>query len=334
MFPTMPITLAFFDAALPRLKPKLDALGLDVDLWTYDQAGMFHHGGHTYAPADIALDYCYVSGDVQVAGATDAVFAALVACRSIKVVQTFNAGLDQPYYAALARKGTRICNSASQGIAIAEYTFGQVMAVLQPIELQRAQQKAKVWKQTRFREISTTHWLIMGAGPIGSAIAKRAKAFDANVSVIRRNTALMQHVDRVGTHTDMHTFLADADVVVLACPLNAKTRGMVDAAFFAAVNHGAILVNIARGALIDDAEMIAALDRGQVATAILDVFTTEPLPTDNPLWSHPGVRLTPHTSFFGNGGPARLEQQFLDTITAYAAGRPLPREVAAADVLG
>jgi phosphoglycerate dehydrogenase-like enzyme len=330
----MPVSLAVFDAALPRLEPQLAVLQLDLDIWTFDKTGLFQHGGTAVAPTDAGIDFCYLSGDVQFAGATKTVFDALLQTRSIKVLLTFNAGLDHPFYPALAKKGTRICNSASQGVAIAEYTIGQVMAVLQPIDLQREQQRARVWKPRRFREISTTHWLIIGAGPIGSAIAKRAKAFDAKVSVIRRNSGAMDHADRIGTRADLPAYLADADVVVLACPLNAATRGIAGNEFFAAIKKGAILVNIARGALIDDTHLIAALDSGQVATAILDVFTAEPLPTDNALWSHPSVRLTPHTSFFGNGGPARLEQQFLETIVAYATGRPLPREVPAADVVG
>ena len=109
--------------------------------------------------------------------------------------------------------------------------------------------------------------------------------------------------------------------------MNDTTRGMVDAAFFDAVKPGAILVNVARGPLIDDAALIAALDRGQVDTAVLDVFHTEPLPVDDPLWAHPKVRLTPHTSFAGDGVQHRWDQLFLDNIARFARGEPLERVV-------
>jgi len=115
--------------------------------------------------------------------------------------------------------------------------------------------------------------------------------------------------------------------VVLACSLNDQTRGLVDSAFLAAAKPGAILVNVARGGVIDDSALIAALDRGQVATAILDVFHTEPLPVDDPLWAHPGVRLTPHTSFAGDGVQGRWDALFIDNIGRFARGEPLARVV-------
>ena len=126
---------------------------------------------------------------------------------------------------------------------------------------------------------------------------------------------------------DLKAFLPAADVIVLACSLNAETRGMADAAFFGAVKEGAILVNIARGALIDDAAMIAALDKGRLATAILDVFHEEPLPPANPLWSHPKVRVTSHTSFAGSGVRGRWDRLFLDNISRFVKGEKLVSEV-------
>jgi phosphoglycerate dehydrogenase-like enzyme len=96
---------------------------------------------------------------------------------------------------------------------------------------------------------------------------------------------------------------------------------------------GTILVNIARGALIDDTAMLAALDSGRLATAILDVFHQEPLPTDNPLWTHPKVRLTSHTSFSGSGARGRADALFLDNIARFAKGHPLVNEVNPRDIV-
>ena len=95
---------------------------------------------------------------------------------------------------------------------------------------------------------------------------------------------------------------------------------------------GAILVNIARGGVVDDDALLAALDAGQVETAILDVFNTEPLPEDHAFWRHPNIRLTPHTSFFGDGVEGRWDRLFLDNIARYAAGETLIREVDPADI--
>ena len=94
----------------------------------------------------------------------------------------------------------------------------------------------------------------------------------------------------------------------------------------------AILVNVARGGLIDDAALIAALDNGRLSTAVLDVFHQEPLPQDDPLWSHPKVRVTSHTSFAGSGVRARWDQLFLETIARYVQGQPLAQEVDPSDL--
>ena len=217
-------------------------------------------------------------------------------------------------------------------MAIAEYVLAQVLSVLHPIELQRRQQRDRVWKVTPFREIAQTHWLIVGFGAIGSELATRVKAFGATTTVVRRRPAVSASVDRAGVTADLPSLLPDADIIVIACALTEETAGMVDASFLAAVRPGSILVNIARGGLIDDDALIAALDDGRLEAAVLDVFHEEPLPRDNPLWSHPRVRLTPHTSFAGNGGPARWQQLFLDNIARYVRGEPLDREVDPADI--
>lgn len=324
----MTITVAMHRANLDHIGARLDALGLDLRVLPWDDDG-FQIDGQTVPPEEVEADYVWLGIH---APNPKAGFDTVLAMKRVGVLQTFNAGLDDPFYAQVAARGTRICNSSAQGVAIAEFTIGQVMSVLQPIALQRQQQADRVWKTTRFREISQTSWLIVGFGPIGQALAHRVKAFGAHVSVVRRSPEAGPDIDRVGTSADLPDMLAASDIVVLACPLTEATRGMADAGFFNAMRPGTILVNIARGGLIDEQALFEALDSGQVETAILDVFDTEPLPTDLPLWSHPGVRLTPHTSFAGNGGPARWEALFLDNIVLFARGEPLIREVDPADL--
>lgn len=324
----MTITLAMHEVSHAHIRNRLEALDLDLRVLTFDDES-FTIDGARVPFEEVEADYVWLSQHLPDRKHT---FDMMLRMKRIDVLQTFNAGLDDPFYKRLAAKGTRICNSSAQGIAIAEYTIGQVMAVLQPIETQRAQQAAREWKVTRFREIGQTRWLIVGFGPIGQAIAHRVKAFGAGVDVIRRSPDPHADVDRMGTNADLERFAGEADVVVIAAPLTDATRGLAGAAFFAAIKPGAILVNIARGGLVDDAALMAALDSGQVATAILDVFHTEPLPSDDPLWSHPGVRVTPHTSFAGDGVHGRWDQLFLDNIQRYVAGEDLIREVDPAEL--
>lgn len=323
----MSVTVAMYDKAYEQMRARLDALGLDLVVHTFCKDGTYSVQGRATAPADVAVDYLWLSTHIGADKFQEGAFKLALATGKVGVLQTFNAGLDHPFYKAIAAKGTRLLNSSAQAVAISEYVFGQVMAVLQPIEQQRALQAAKEWKVTPYREIAGSNWLIVGFGPIGQEIAKRAKAFGASTAVVRRKPATGPLVDRAGSLADVGRLAADADVIVLACPLNAETRGFAGPAFFTTVKPGAILVNIARGGLIDDAAMIAALDSGQLATAVLDVFHEEPLPAANPLWSHPKVRMTSHTSFAGSGVRGRWERLFLDNIARFVKGEALANEV-------
>ncbi len=329
----MPPIVAMHDVSLKHIGPRLEALGLDIRIAPFDNAGNFRIDGAVVPAREAEIDYLWLSSHINPVNTGGEVFAQALACKSVGVLQTFNAGLDNPFYAKLAAKGVRILNSSAQGVAIAEYVMGQTLAVLQPIEEQRLMQAAKEWRVTRFREISRTHWLIVGFGPIGSAVAARAKAFGAKVSVLRRSDRPAAHTDRVGVLADGPAFAADADVIVLACPLNDTTRGFAGAAFFDAMKPGAILVNIARGGVIDDDAMIAALDSGRLDRAILDVFYKEPLPATSPLWTHPKIRITPHTSFAGDGVQARWDALFFDNIQRFVRGEPLLQEVDPRDII-
>ena len=160
----MPKTLAMHQVSLAHIGERLAALGLDLDIVTFDDTGHFDIAGRRVPAAEAEADYVWLSSHLPNRQAT---FGHMLEMKRIGVLQTFNAGLDDPVYAQLAAKGVTICNSSAQGVAIAEFVIGQVMAVLQPIEQQRAQQAAREWKITRYREISRTNWLIVGFGPSG-----------------------------------------------------------------------------------------------------------------------------------------------------------------------
>ena len=329
----MPVRVGMYEGALKRMRDRIDPLKLDIDIVTFDNEGKFAIGGKALAPEETDLDYLWLSPDVAGGSLGNLPFDVALRCRSVKVLQTFNAGLDNPVYKKISDKGTRICNSSAQSVAIAEYVMAHALALIHPVDLQREQQARKEWKRTPFREVSRMKWLVVGFGPIGQEVAKRAKAFGANTMVVRRSPKTSEIADQAGTLADLPKFLPEADVVVLACALNNETRKFADDGFFKALKPGAILVNIARGALIDDDAMLAALDRGQLAAAALDVFDPEPLPTDNPLWSHPKVRLTPHTSFAGDGTRLRWDDLFIDNLPRYVRGEKLANEVDPADIV-
>ncbi|MDX2155069.1 MAG: NAD(P)-dependent oxidoreductase [Hyphomicrobiaceae bacterium] len=323
----MPVTLLMYDRGLEPIRNRLDALGLDLDIATFDRDCHITRQGRPVTPETAALDYVWLSAPITGDGIQEQAFALVERLKSVRVLQTYNAGLDHPFYKRMAARGTQLCNSSAQGIAISEYVLGQVLSVMQPIERQRALQAERRWQITPFRELSQTSWLVIGFGPIGREITKRVKAFGAKVTVARRTADTGGIADAAGTFADIPRLLPTADIVVLACPLNAETRGFADARFFAAMKEGAVLVNVARGALIDDGAMLAALDGPRLATAILDVFAEEPLPATSPFWAHQKVRLTGHTSFAGSGVRSRWEMLFLDNIGRFVRGEALANVV-------
>ena len=323
----MAIRLGIYEKTLERLGERIRGLGIAFEFIQFNRDGQFVIDGQIVAPGDVDLDYLWFSPDIALDKIQPVAFKLALACRSVGVLQTFNAGLDDPVYKAAAAKGIKINNSSAQSVAISEYVLAHVLNVFHPMEERRQLQSDKQWKVTPFREVAGTNWIIVGFGPIGRATAHLAKAFGANTTVIRRSPQTSEIVDRAGTLSDLPQFLPDADVVVLACPLNAETTGFANSAFFNGLKSGCVLVNIARGGLIDDAAMIAALDSGKLGTAVLDVFHNEPLPVDNPLWSHPKVQVTGHTSFSGNGTRGRWDELFFENIQKFARGEPLRNEV-------
>ena len=177
-----------------------------------------------------------------------------------------------------------------------------------------------------------TTWLVVGLGAIGTAVATRAAVFGARVVGVRRHPTGEEPVDALLAPTDPLDAVPTADVVVLAAPATAATERLVDARFLAAMRPGSVLVNVARGSLVDEAALLAALDRGVPKAAILDVFATEPLPADSPFWEHPRVVATPHSSSGGAGRHDRAAALFVENLGRYRRGEPLLHEVDPGDV--
>ena len=247
-------------------------------------------------------------------------------------MQVFNAGLDNPAFRMVMGKGLRLTKSDAQAPAIAEYVLAHTLSLLHPIAAQRAAQTAHAWRRIPFREVASSRWLLVGFGAIGREVARRLKPFGAHVTVVRRTPAPDPLADAVHGDADLHALLPDADVVVLACPLTPQTQRLAGEAFFAAMKRGAVLVNIGRGGLLDEAALKPALDRAQPAHAVLDVFQTEPLPVDSWLWDHPKVRVSAHTSNAGDGLVARGDALFLENLRRYLAGAPLLNEAHPSEV--
>ncbi len=254
-------------------------------------------------------------------------FGIVLRSATLRWLSVPNAGLDSPVFTAVLERGVRLTNAHVTDIPISEYVLRSVLDVFQQAELWRDAQRRRAWDRHQFREVAGTTWLIIGLGTIGHAVAVRARAFGARVVGCRRSPTGHEPADAIVSPSELRGALPSTDVVVLCLPSTADSPPLVDAAFLEAMAPGSVLVNIARGSLIDERALVAALDKGRPSAAILDVMQNEPLPDDSPLWTHPHVVLTPHNSAGGFDRYGRYDDLLVDNLARYASGEPLRNEI-------
>ena len=237
--------------------------------------------------------------------------------------------------ADLAARGIPVTNSRGvQAIPIAEHVMGGLLVLARKYDRTMEAQREHRWIQNDL--IHDWPWLlhgkrmtIVGLGTIGVEVAKRAHAFGMNVTGVRRRRAEHRpsYLDRVVTPNQLHEALENCDILVLSAPGVSATHGMIGAEQIALLNRGAILVNVARAQIVNDAAMRAALASGQLGGAVLDVFEREPLEPDNPLWSTPNVILTPHSSGFRASHWDEVTALFAHNLREFRSGGPLKNVV-------
>jgi phosphoglycerate dehydrogenase-like enzyme len=246
---------------------------------------------------------------------------------ALRWVQSAGAGYDTWHFEELLRRGMRLSTAHVNNVPIAEFVMREVMDRFQRADRWRAAATEHRWEHHEWREVSGSTWLVVGVGAIGTAVAERARAFGCTVIGIRRNPHGAEPVDEMIAPDELTSALPRVDVVVLTLPATDETRNLVDDDFLAAMRPDAVLVNVARGSIVDEAALVRALDAGRPDFAILDVVSEEPLPPEHPLWSHPKVVVTPHTSSGGHGRFARGADLFAENLRRYRAGDPLLHEV-------
>lgn len=247
----------------------------------------------------------------------------LLASKTLRFVQTAAAGLDAPVFQKLVEQGVTLCNSDAQALSIAEYVLASLLNAFHDFSGRKAQQVQRDWQLRPFQELAGSHCLVVGYGNIGKRIVDRLLAFEARVSVLRRQSENIPGVWHVGTVNDFERLLPDVDIIILACAINDETRHLINERSLKACQEGTVLINIARGALIDEAALLAAVQSGKIGQAVLDVFKSEPLPADHPFWREERILVTAHTSNSGSGRQARGDRLFLNNLRAYLEGKPL-----------
>jgi phosphoglycerate dehydrogenase-like enzyme len=234
----------------------------------------------------------------------------------LRLLQLMSAGVD--VWIDHVPQGVTLCDARGVHTAsTSEWVVTAILASLREFPRFTLAQGAHRWDHTDTDTLAGKRVLIVGAGDIGDAVCRRLEPFRVTlVRVARRR--------RDGVHpvTDLPSLLPDADVVVLVVPLTTVTRGMVDSRFLARMREGALLVNAARGPVVDTAALLAELQSRRLRAA-LDVTDPEPLPVDHPLWDAPGLLLTPHVAGSVYGVLAPAYKLVGDQLRRYAAGEPL-----------
>ncbi|HZS00503.1 MAG TPA: D-2-hydroxyacid dehydrogenase [Chloroflexota bacterium] len=242
--------------------------------------------------------------------------------RRLRWVQCLGAGVDRlvavpelPADVVISRVGRGF------GPAMAEHVLGYLLALALEVPRALDQQHRRAWEPYSAPLLRGRTAVVVGLGEIGGEVARLLRAAGLRVLGVNRGGAPSPHADETWPVAALDRLLPRAEILVLVVPLTAETRHLLDARRLALLPRGAWLVNVGRGALVDEPALVAALRAGQVGRAALDVFEVEPLPADSPLWDLPGVVITPHVA--GPDDVAHVADVFAANYARFRAGQPL-----------
>jgi phosphoglycerate dehydrogenase-like enzyme len=249
----------------------------------------------------------------------------LAAAPALRWHHTVSAGVNDLLIPTFLERNLILTNSAGvNAVAVAELVLTFMLYhVKQIAELQTLQHQRNWMKGLELQELMGRSLLIIGTGSVGIAIAQRAKAFGMKVLGTRRHPHPLPEFDQLVGLDQWRSLLPLADYLVIAIPLTPETQGIIDESALRAMNPHAYLINVARGAVVDEPALLKALTEGWIGGAALDTFVTEPLPPESPFWSLPNVFVTPHCAGVSPQMRQRLVALFLDNFSRYRSGAPL-----------
>lgn len=238
----------------------------------------------------------------------------------LRVIQTLSAGVE--HLLPLVPAGVTLCDArGSRDVAVAEWALAVMLAAAKQLPSLLEQQRKHDWRSRQTGEIAGSTVMILGYGSIGAAVASRLEPFEVELIRVARHA-------RSGVHSvdDLDSLLPLADVVVVLLPLTAATEQLLDADALARMRRGALLVNAARGGVVDYKALLELLEHGRLRAA-LDVTDPEPLPPTDPLWDAPGVLITPHLAGDTAAAQRRAFAFVGEQVHRYLEGRPLENVV-------
>lgn len=278
------------------------------------------------SPEAGAVSVAYFSADVFPERTAD-FLRVVVRAKGLRWFHSFSAGVDHPFFQGLLTRGIRLTTSSgAQAVPIAQTVMLYLLAFSRDLRGWLAAQDKRSWQPRSIGDLQGRELGVVGLGPIGLEVARLGAAFGMQVTGFRRTP---RGDEPCAAHpiSAFREYLPRADYLVLAAPLTEATRGLIDASALRAMKRDALLVNIARGQIVDEAALVAALREHRIGGAALDVFEREPLPESSPLWGLPNVIVTPHSSGTSPGNFQRATEIFVDNLARYVRGEPLRNEV-------
>jgi phosphoglycerate dehydrogenase-like enzyme len=270
--------------------------------------------------------------DADVAFSSRVTRAHFTAAERLRWVHSPAAGVGAMLFPEMVQSAVVMTNSrGNSSVTIAEHAMAVTLVLLRDLPLAWRRQAEKVWAQNEFdagasiRTLRGARVLVVGLGSIGSETARLAAAFGAYVVGIRRTPSVRPSdgVAEVHAPAELLEQLPSADVVILSAPQTAETLHLIGERELAVMKEDAVLVNVSRGKLIDEAALVKALDTGRLRGAALDVFEHEPLDRASPLWNRRNVVITPHVSGFHADYWPQAVGLFADNLRRFVAGQPL-----------
>ncbi|HEV8698591.1 MAG TPA: D-2-hydroxyacid dehydrogenase [Candidatus Limnocylindrales bacterium] len=283
--------------------------------------------GATYRFADDAAELAASLPEVDAifhwADRTELLRAVWPTAGRLRWIHAAGVGVDWALFPELIDSEVVVTNS--RGVfdeTMPEYALALLLALAKDLPATIDDQRARRWRHRPLTPLRGRRATVVGLGSIGRATARLLRAVGMEVVVVGRTAREDPELGRIRASTELAEVAAETDALVLVTPLTDETRGLVDQSVLAALPPGSLLVNIGRGAVVDEAALIESLESGRLGGAALDVFATEPLPPDHPLWAMSNVIVSPH---IGGDAPGWLEwfsRSFLDELERFIAGRP------------
>lgn len=285
--------------------------------------------GHAHDNVDIA----FISRDVTggstkhvVTESLQAFYESLRASSGLQWVHVHSAGADRPIFPELKARGVAVTTSAGSNAGpVAQNALAGLLSLARQFPRLMAAQRARTWLKMADappRELAGQTAVIVGWGAIGQLLGELLRVLGLHIIVVRSSATPVAADVETLAFEDLQRVLPRADWLILACPLSERTQGLVDQRAFAAMPRGSHLVNVARGEVVIEAELVQALQSNHLAGAYLDVYEHEPLDAASPLWVMENVIATPHTAGHSTGHAARVDEMFLDYLRRWSADQP------------